>query len=77
MERSGLLNPNMFDDGDEIMADKGFNIRGLTDKIGVRLNLPFFLGSRGQFEANETVINQKIAFNRILMERFIDKVKTF
>ena len=48
----------MFDDGDEIMADTGLNIIGLTDKIGVRLNLPIFLGSRGQFEANETVINQ-------------------
>ena len=67
----------MFDDGDEIMADKGFNIIGLTDKIGVRLNLPIFLGSRGQFEANETVINQQIASNRIHMERFIHKVKTF
>ena len=77
MERSGLVNPNMFDDGDEIMADKGFNIRGLTDKIGVRLNLPIFLGSRDQFEANETVINQQIASNRIHMERFIHKVKTF
>ena len=54
MQRSGLLNPNMFDDGDEIMADKGFNIRGLTNKIEVRLNLPISLGSRGQFEANET-----------------------
>ena len=77
MERSDFLNPNTFDDGDEIMADKGFNIRGLTDKIGVRLNLPFFLGSSGQFEANETVINQKIASNRIHVEPFIDKAKTF
>ena len=31
--RNGLLNPNMFDDGDEIMADKGFNIKDLTDKL--------------------------------------------
>ena len=77
MERSGLLNPRMFDDGDEIMADKGFNIRDLTDKIGVRLNLPIFLGSRDQFEANETVVNQKIASNRIHVERFNNKVKTF
>ena len=23
----------MFDDGDEIMADKGFNIKDLTDKL--------------------------------------------
>ena len=41
VERSGLLNPNMFNDGNEIhvMSDKGFNIRGLTDKIGVRLKV--------------------------------------
>ena len=49
MERSGLLNPNMFDDGNEIMADKGFNIRDLTDK----LTCQFFLGSRGQFEVKK------------------------
>ena len=67
----------MFDDGDEIMADKGFHIKGLTEKTGVSLNLPIFLGSRGQFEANETVIIQKIASNRINKERFTDKVKTF
>ena len=77
VERSGLLNPNMFDDGGEIIADKGFNIRGLTDKIGVRLKLPIFLGSGSQFEANETVINKKIASNRINMEHFIDEAKTF
>ena len=77
VERSGLLHPNMFDDGDEIMTDKGFNIRDVTDKIGVRLNLPIFLLSRNQFEAKETVINQEIAANRIHVERFINKVKKF
>ena len=77
VERSGLLDPKMFDNGDEIMADKGFKIRDLTDKIGVKLNLPIFLGSRPQFEATETVINQKIASNRIHVERFINKVKKF
>jgi len=33
VERSRLLNPNMFDDGDEIMAHKGFNTRDLTAKL--------------------------------------------
>ena len=32
----------MFDDGDEIMTDKGFNIIDVTEKIGVRLNLLIF-----------------------------------
>ena len=77
MEGSGLLHPNMFDDGDEIMTDKGFNIIDVTEKIGVRLNLLIFLLSRDQFEAKETVINQKIASNRIHVERFINKVKKF
>ena len=67
----------MFDDGDEIMADKGCNIRDLTDQIRVRLNLPIFLRSWSQFEANETVINQKIASYKIHLERFINKVKKF
>ena len=62
----------MFDDGDEIMTDKGFNIRDVTEKIGVRLNLLIFLLSRDQFEAKETVINQKIAYI-IHVERFINK----
>ena len=30
VERSGLLHPNIYNEGDEIMADKGFNIRDLT-----------------------------------------------
>ena len=67
----------MFDDGDEIMTDKGFNIIDVTEKIGVRLNLLIFLLSRDQFEAKETVINQKITSNRIHVERFINKVKKF
>ena len=33
VERSDLLNPNMFDDGNETMADKGCNVRDLTDKL--------------------------------------------
>ena len=54
VERSSLLNPNMFDDGDEIMAHKGFNIRDLTDKLtcqffldpGINLNLMKLLLTR-------------------------------
>ena len=48
VERSGLLHPKIYNDGDEVMADKGFKIRYLTDKIGVQLNLPIFLGLRSE-----------------------------
>lgn len=55
VERSGLLHPHMFDDGNERVADKGFNIRDHNDKIGVKLNLPIFLGVKSQLEARQNV----------------------
>ena len=45
MERSDLLNPNMFDDGNETMVDKGFNIRDLTDKLTCQFFLDQIQGS--------------------------------
>ena len=48
VKRSGLLHRKIYNEGDEIMADKGFEIRYLTDKIGVQLNLLIFLGSRSE-----------------------------
>lgn len=76
MERSGLLNPKFFDKDDEIMADKGFDIRDLTGKLGLKLNIPIFLRSREQFEVDEIITNQKIASTRIHVERFISRIKT-
>ena len=69
MERSGLLNPNMFDDGNEIMADKGFNIRDLTDN----LTCQFFLDPG----VNLKLMKIEKKNNRIHVERFINKVKKF
>ena len=40
--RSGLLNLP-FDQGDVVMADKGFTISDLLEPIGVGLNIPHFL----------------------------------
>ena len=68
MERSGLLNPNMFDDGNE-MADKGFNTRDLTDN----LTCQFFLDPG----VNLKLMKIKKKNNRIHVERFINKVKKF
>ena len=68
MERSGLLNPIMLNDGDEIMADKGFNIKDLSDK----LTCQYFL---------DPGVNLKLMkiekINRIHVGRFINKVKKF
>ena len=38
--------------GDEIMADKGFQIQDLLAPLGVQLNVPPFLGGNAQMEAS-------------------------
>lgn len=73
--RSGLLK-QAFDQGDTIMADKGFKIKDLLDNIGVGLNLPPFL-TKGQFSAAEVEETADIASLRIHVERRIQRIKTF
>lgn len=74
--RSGLLNLP-FDQGDVVMADKGFTISDLLEPIGVGLNIPPFLGLRSQQTPSEVIATQEIASERIHVERAINKVKNF
>ena len=75
--RCGILNPRFWDSGDELMADKGFTIRDYLDCMGVKLNTPIFLQDNAQFTAKEVCINQKIASQRIHVERYINRIKNF
>lgn len=75
VERSGLL--SLLQKGDEIMADRGFTIEDLLLPLGVKLNIPPFLGERSQMEAGEVVETQQIASLRIHIERAIRRVKEF
>ena len=43
------------DDGDSIMADKGFDIEEDLKKIGLQLNIPPFLKEKPQFNENEVI----------------------
>jgi hypothetical protein len=70
VHRSGILNPKFWDNNDEVMADKGFDIRDLLDQIGVGLN-------KEKFSMGKVIINQKIASQRIHVERYINRVKNF
>jgi len=54
--------------GDELMADRGFTIEDLLTPLGVRLNIPPFLGDRDQMDGNEVVETQQIALLRIHIE---------
>uniref|UniRef100_G3MQG1 THAP-type domain-containing protein n=1 Tax=Amblyomma maculatum TaxID=34609 RepID=G3MQG1_AMBMU len=65
-----------FDQGDVVMADKGFRINDLLADIGVGLNTPPFL-TRNQFNEEEVQETQEIASLRIHVERRIQRIKNF
>ena len=69
VERSGFLKLE-FDNGDTVMADKGFTIKDLFP-LGVTLNIPPFLGSNSQITAQDVIKTQEIASVRIHLERAI------
>ena len=77
VSRCGILNSKFWDKDDEVMADKGFAIRDLLDPFGVKLNIPFFLEDQMQFSPMQVCINQRIASQRIHVERYIGRVKNF
>ena len=58
------------------MADKGFTVEDLLP-LGVSLNIPPFLGSKGQTSPQEVVETQSIAFLCIHVERGLNKIKNF
>ncbi|PFX34809.1 Fucolectin [Stylophora pistillata] len=73
--RSGFLDLP-FDEGDSVIADKGFTVEDLLP-LGVKLNIPPFLGSSKQMPAEEVIQTQEIASLRIHVERVINKIKNF
>ncbi|CAN7981159.1 unnamed protein product, partial [Ixodes pacificus] len=75
VERSGFLKLS-FDDGDSVMADKGFKIEDLLQKINVKLNIPPFL-RKGHFTDEEVQETEEIASLRIHVERRIQRIKNF
>jgi len=64
-----------FENGDTVIADKGFQIADILP-LGVKLNIPPFLRASTQMSA-EDVRTQQIAGLRIHVERAINKVNNF
>ena len=48
VKRRGILNKNLWDDNDSIMADRGFTIQNELAPLDVELNILSFLGGRAQ-----------------------------
>ena len=72
VERGGILDLP-FNEGDDVMADKGFTIEDLLP-LGVSLNIPLFLM---QMPVEDVVKTQVIASLRIHVEKAIIKIKNF
>ena len=73
--RSGFLD-QQFNNGDSVMADKGFTIDDLLPP-GVGLNIPPFVGMQDQMSAEDVVKTQSIASLRVHVEQAINKIRNF
>ena len=77
VKRSGILSKDLWDEGDSVMADRGFTIEDELSNIGLRLNIPAFLGGRDHLTKAEVKESQIIAAVRIHVERAIARIKKF
>lgn len=75
--KSGLLNKELWEYGDGIMADRGFTIQEYLTPLGVDLVIPSFLKGREQLTEAEVVKSQQIANERIHVERMIQRLKCY
>ena len=73
--KSGLL--NHLQQGDEVMADKGFLIQDELTSVGAVLTMPAFLKGRKQFSKAETAKNKKVACLRVHIERCMERIKNY
>ena len=74
VERSSF--PDVVQAGDDVMADRGFNIRHMLLPKRATLNIPAFSHGR-QLSAKAVLRSRKIARVRIHVERAIARMKTF
>ena len=73
--KSGFI--NKLQRGDEVMADRGFNIQEMLASKGVRVNVPPFMNQSGQFSEQEMLATRRIASLRIHVERAIERIKNY
>ena len=75
--RSGIL--SLIEEGDEVMADKGFLIQDLLEPKKATLTIPPFLSRTKslQFTSKEVTETQQIALLRIHVERAIRRIKEY
>jgi len=73
--KSGFI--DKLQQGDEFMADWGFNIQEILALKGVKVNASPFMNQSGQLSEQEMLATQRIATLRIHVERAIERIKDY
>jgi len=63
--------------GISIMADRGFTIKDMLQRLNIDLKLPPFMEGRTQLPAEQVQEGRKIAFLRMHVERAIGRLKNY
>ena len=77
LKRSGILNQNLRDDNDSLMAVRSFKIQNELAPLNVELNIPSFLGGSAQLTEAEVKEGQTIVSERIHVKKAITRIKKF
>ena len=72
-----LLKEGKINQGDGLMADKGFRIEEEVNKLGLVLNMPPLASAATQMKPSHVTLTRKIARHRIHIERAIRRIKNF
>lgn len=77
LERSELLNEDMFENKDQIMADRGIRVQDLFASKNVMVNTPSMLKGKSQLTPEEVIRDRRVASKREHVERVIGMAKHF
>lgn len=73
--KSGLV--EKFEEGDDCMADRGFDIGEILKVKGATLNIPPKTNGKKQLTENEVTKTRRIASARIYVENYIGRLRNF
>ena len=74
-DKSGIV--EKFEEGDDCMADRGFDIEDLLKSKRATLNAPPRTKGKRQLSENEVTKTRRIASARIIVENFIGRMRNF
>jgi hypothetical protein len=75
VERSNLT--DMCQEGDSIMADKGFNVQDLFAPSDVQINIPAFFSKKNRMSSTQVLKDRQVSSKRVHIERLIGMGKTY